>query len=535
MINANEMEQGVGTSLVFGTGGLRALMGDGPARMNSQTVRLVTQGVADYILGQKNWKKGVVVAYDTRNNSRQFAWDAALCLCANGIPVYIFDSNCSTPELSFAVRHLNCLSGIMITASHNPKEYNGYKLYWENGGQIISPRDKEIAECISNIQKLSQIKTLQTEQSMASGRLHVLGSRLREEYTATVMNYILRKDIVMQSGNKMKIIYTPLHGTGCVPVPKLLNRLGLKGLYTVDCQMEPNGDFPTVPVPNPEIAEVFSDALNLAQRINGDIILATDPDGDRIGVYEKNLLGDGYIRFDGNMLGTLLAEYRLATVKEKGALPDNGLIISTIVSTRMTKKIAEKYGIRYKETFTGFKYIGQEIDKSKEEGLEFLFGLEESFGCLIGPYIRDKDGIGAAAAVCEAAAYYRMKGSSLWQQMIRMYEEYGYYREDQLSFSILEVQGAERMMKRLRRENSALEHLGGFRIIKIRDYEREGKISNVMYYQLEQESWLCIRPSGTEPKVKVYTGVRGDTMEEAKLRSQNLGNAAKELLRRICL
>lgn len=543
--NESEIKDRFYKDLEFGTAGLRGIIGSGTNRMNKYTVTKATQGLANYILKQGGQDKGVAIAFDSRRMSPEFSEQAALCLNANGIKTYIFESLRPTPELSFTVRKLGCIAGIVITASHNPPEYNGYKVYWEDGAQIVSPKDKEIITEVNNVTDYKEIKTISKAEAIENGLYNVIGEEIDNAYINELKKLVLNKDIISKVQKDLKIVYTPLHGTGNLPVKRILKELGFENVYVVPEQELPDGDFPTVNYPNPEDAKAFELALKLAKNIDADIVLATDPDADRLGVYAKDSKTGEYKSFTGNMSGLLIAEYELSQKKEKGILPDNGTLIKTIVSSNMADAIAKEYDICLIEVLTGFKYIGEQIKLFEQNhNFEYLFGFEESYGCLIGTHARDKDAIVAVMALCEAAAYYKSKGITLWDQMINIYEKYGYYKEGLVSITMKGIEGAEKIKSMLEdfRKNP-LKEISNYKVEAMRDYNT-GKIynyidgkeyntnlpkSNVLYYDLEDSAWCCVRPSGTEPKIKFYVGVKGNTEEEADNKLQALKEEINKL------
>ena len=517
--------------LEFGTAGLRGVIGMGTNRMNKYTVGKATQGLANYILEQGTQDKGVAISYDSRRMSDEFSLQTALILNANGIKTYLFESLRPVPELSFAVRELGATAGIMITASHNPPKYNGYKVYWDDGSQIVAPRDKDIINKVRSITDFKEIKTISKEDAIKKGLFNVIGKEMDDKYIETLKNKILNPEIVREQGKDLKIVYTPLHGTGNTIAERLLNELGFKNVYVVPEQAKPDGNFPTVDYPNPEDKKAFKLALELAQKVDADVVLATDPDADRLGIYAKDAKTGEYMPYTGNMSALLIAEYRISQMKEKGILPKDGMFITTIVSSDLAKAIAANYNLECIEVLTGFKNIGAVMKKAEENhDKTYVFGFEESYGCLIGDYARDKDGIAAVMSLCEAAAYYRSKGITLWDQMNNIYEKYGYYKEDQVSIVLEGAEGAEKikeMMTDMRNKN--VEQIGKYKVLCFKDVDNdyvkdmitgeESKTglpkSNVLYYQLENNSWCCVRPSGTEPKIKLYFGVKGTSAENA--------------------
>ena len=538
----NEIKERFYTDLEFGTAGLRGIIGAGTNRMNIYTVRKATQGLANYIMKSGNAAKGVAVAYDSRRMSPEFADEAALCLAANGIKSYVFESLRPTPELSFAVRKLGCIAGINITASHNPPEYNGYKVYWEDGAQITPPHDKGIMDEVKAVEDYTTMKTMTLDEAKAAGLYEVIGAEIDDAYIAELKKQVLHQDAIDAVGKELKIVYSPLHGTGNIPARRILKELGFENVYVVKEQELPDGEFPTVSYPNPEAAEAFDLGVKLAKEIDADIVLATDPDADRLGVRVKDKNGD-YHTLTGNMSGCLLADYEIGQRRELKGLPDDGYLIKTIVTSNMADAIANYYNAGLIEVLTGFKFIGQQILGFETSGKgEYLFGFEESYGCLIGTYARDKDAIVATMALCEAAAYYKTKGMNLWDAMIAMYDRYGYYIDDIQSITLKGIEGLAKIQEILEtlRKNPPTE-IAGYKVLKARDYKADtikdmetGEVtatglpnSNVLYYDLTDDAWLCVRPSGTEPKVKFYYGVKGTSLEDADAVSEKMG---KEVL-----
>ena len=517
--------------LEFGTGGLRGVVGAGTNRMNLYTVRRATQGLANYILSQKGENKGVAIAFDSRHMSPEFARETALCLNANGIKTWCFETLRPTPELSFAVRKLGCIAGIVITASHNPPEYNGYKVYWEDGGQITPPKDKEIIRQVGLITDYAAAKTMTLEEARAAGLYQRAGAEIDDAYMEELKKLVIHPDIIREEGDSLKIVYTPLHGAGSLPVQRILKELGFTHVYVVPEQERPDGDFPTVSYPNPEDPNAFTLALKLAKEKDADLVRATDPDAHRLGIYVQDTKTGEYISFTGNMSGMLIAEYRLSQKKAAGQLPARGALVKTIVTTNMADALAAAYGAELIEVLTGFKYIGEQIKWFEEKGnREYVFGLEESYGCLIGTYARDKDAVSAVMALCEAAAYCKHLGITLWDQMLAMYQKYGFYREGLHTITLKGMEGAARIQEIMERLRTAPpKRLGGMEVLAVRDYQSGMRTdrntgetspvglpaSNVLYYELGNDSWCCARPSGTEPKIKFYIGVRGGTLEEA--------------------
>lgn len=542
----NEIKERFYTELEFGTAGLRGVIGAGLNRMNIYTVRKATQGLANYIIKVGGKEKGVAIAFDSRRMSPEFANEAALCLAANGIKAYLFESLRPTPELSFAVRKLGCIAGINITASHNPPEYNGYKVYWEDGAQITPPHDKGIMEEVKAITDFSTLKTMDQEEAAKAGLYEIIGAAIDDAYIAELKKQVKNQAAIDAMQKDIKIVYTPLHGTGNIPARRVLKELGFENVYVVPEQELPDGEFPTVSYPNPEAAEAFELALKLAKEKDADLVLATDPDADRLGVYVKDTKSGEYITLTGNMSGCLLAEYTISQIKEQKGLPEDGALIKTIVTTNLADAIAEYYGVKLIEVLTGFKYIGQQILGFEQSGKgTYLFGFEESYGCLIGTHARDKDAIVATMALCEAAAYYKQKGMTLWDAMIEMYERYGYYKDDVKSITLKGIEGLakiQQIMDTLRNNTPAA--IGPYKVLSARDYKLDTKkdmvtgevtttglpSSNVLYYDLPDNAWLCVRPSGTEPKIKLYYGVKGTSLEDAAVKSAELGKYAQTLL-----
>lgn len=530
--------------LEFGTGGLRGIMGAGTNRMNRYTVRKATQGLADYICEQGGQEKGVAIACDSRNFSEEFAKETALCLNANGIKTYIFDSLRPTPELSFALRELGCVAGVVITASHNPPEYNGYKVYWEDGAQITAPRDKEIIARVNQVIDYSAIRTMEKSVAVERGLYQVIGDEIDEHYMESLKKLILHSESIQNMASTLKIVYTPIHGTGNVPVRRILKELGFEQVYVVPEQELPDGNFPTVSYPNPEDPKAFSMALELARKVDADIVLATDPDADRLGIYAKDSRTGEYMAFTGNMSGLLLCEYQLSAKREMGILPSNGAIVSTIVSSDLAKTMAGEYGVKHIETLTGFKYIGEQIKFFEEQGTcEFLFGFEESYGCLIGTHARDKDAVVAVMALCEAAAYYKERGRTLCDQMEQIYQKYGYFKEDLFTRTLKGLEGKAQMEAMMEGYRTAPpKKAGAYRILSVHDYQagirknmETGETerlnlpgSDVLYFELEDDGWFCVRPSGTEPKIKYYMGVKGSDAADACEKAEQLQAAILE-------
>ena len=541
-----EIEDRFYKELEFGTAGLRGVIGAGTNRMNKYTVGKATQGLANYILEQRTQDKGVAISYDSRKMSKEFSMQTALILCANGIKAYLFENLRPVPELSFAIRNLGCTAGVMITASHNPPKYNGYKVYWDDGAQIVSPRDKDIITKVRNVESFNEIKEISEEEAISKGLLKFVGKEMDEKYLDILKKSVINPEIMKEEGKKLKVVYTPLHGTGNTLVENLLKQLGMENVYVVPEQKEPDGNFPTVDYPNPEDPKAFKLALELAKKENADVVLATDPDADRLGIFAKDAKTGQYMEYTGNMSALLIAEYRISQMKEKNILPKDGMIITTIVSSNLTKAIAENYNLECIEVLTGFKNIGAIMKKAEEnKDKTYVFGFEESYGCLIGDYARDKDGIAAVMALCEAACYYASKGKTLWNAMLDIYEKYGYYKETQVSIVREGAKGAQEikdMMTKVRETD--IDKIGDYRVLTFKDIDKDvvknietGEItktglpkSNVLYYELENNSWCCIRPSGTEPKIKLYMGIKGKTDEDAKIKLENLKNAMMRIV-----
>ncbi|MDY4921681.1 phospho-sugar mutase [Frisingicoccus sp.] len=532
--------------LEFGTAGLRGIIGAGTNRMNIYTVRKTTQGLANYIKKQNGESKGVAIAFDSRRMSPEFAAEAALCLSANGIKAYLFESLRPTPELSFAVRELGCIAGINITASHNPPEYNGYKVYWEDGAQITPPHDSGIMGEVQAVTDYNDVLTMDKDDAIAKGLCTIIGKDIDDKYIARLKEQVKHPEAIKAMGKDLKIVYTPLHGTGNIPARRILKELGFENVYVVPEQELPDGEFPTVGYPNPEADEAFVLGLKLAKEVDADLVLATDPDADRLGVRVKDKNGE-YHNLTGNMSGCLLAEYTISQIQAlNGKLPEDGALIKTIVTTNMADAIAKSYNIRLIECLTGFKYIGQQILGFETTGKgTYLFGFEESYGCLIGTHARDKDAIVATMALCEAAAFYKTQGKTLWDAMIDMYEKYGYYLDDVKSISLSGIEGLAKIqsiMETLR--SNPPKEIAGLTVMSARDYKKDEVVdtqtgavsstglpsSNVLYYDLTDDAWLCVRPSGTEPKIKFYYGIKGTSMEDAYAKSAAVNEALESLI-----
>ncbi len=543
--NEKEIEDRFYKDLEFGTAGLRGVIGIGTNRMNRYTVTKATQGLANYIIEKNGQERGVAIAYDSRRMSPEFSEQAALCLNANGIKTYRFESLRPTPELSFAVRELGCIAGIVVTASHNPPEYNGYKVYWEDGAQIVEPTDKEIIQKVNEITSFASVKTMEKQEAIEKGLYHTIGQEIDERYMEELQKLVVNQKAIDEMQKDLKIVYTPLHGTGNIPVQTILKKLGFENVYVVPEQEKPDGNFPTVDYPNPEDPKAFTLALKLAKEKDADLVLANDPDADRLGMYVKDTKTNEYIAFNGNMTGNLIAEYILSQKKVNGTLPKNGAVIKTIVSSNLTDAIAKAYGVKLFSTLTGFKNIAKIIRNFEENNNEYicLYSYEESYGCIIGTHARDKDGIVAVMTLCEAACYYKQKNMTLWDAMQEMYKKYGYYREKQFSITLKGAEGAQKikeMMENMRKASP--QKIAGQKVLSIGDYEKQkiysketGKEtptnlpkSNVLYYELENDTWCCVRPSGTEPKIKFYMGVKGSSLEDAQEKLEELESGMKE-------
>ena len=541
----NEIKERFYMDLEFGTAGLRGIIGAGINRMNIYVVRRATQGLANYIIKQGAADKGVAIAYDSRNMSPEFAMEAAMTLAANGIKAYKFESLRPTPELSFAVRELGCVAGINITASHNPPEYNGYKVYWEDGAQFTPPHDKGVTEEVLAIEDLSSVKTTDEASAIAAGKYEVIGKEIDDKYIAQVKAQVVNQKAIDEMQDQIRIVYTPLHGTGNIPARRVMKEIGFTHVYVVPEQELPDGNFPTVSYPNPEAKEAFELGLKLAKEKDADLVLATDPDADRLGVYVKDAKSGEYIPLTGNMSGSLLCEYVLSQKQAEGKIPADGQVVKSIVSTNLIDAVAKAYGAELIEVLTGFKWIGKQILKNETTGTgTYLFGMEESYGCLIGTYARDKDAISATAALCEAAAYYKQKGMTLWDAMVAMYEKYGYYKDSVKSIGLSGIEGLAKIqsiMETLRNNTPA--EVGGYKVVSARDYKLDTirdmetavkptglPASNVLYYDLEDGAWICVRPSGTEPKIKFYFGVKGTSLEDADQKEADLGAAVMAMV-----
>lgn len=541
-----EVEDRFYRDLEFGTGGLRGVIGAGTNRMNIYTVRKATQGLANYILKKGSKEKGIAIAYDSRLMSPEFADEAALCMAANGIKAYVFDALRPTPELSFALRKLGCISGIVVTASHNPPEYNGYKVYWEDGAQVTAPKDKEIIGEVNAVTDYHDVKTMDKEEAKKAGLYIVIGKEIDDAYMEELKKQIIHPEVIKEMADDIRIVYTPFHGTGNVPVRRILSELGFKNVYVVPEQELPDPKFTTLEYPNPEDPKAFALALKLAKEKDADIVLATDPDADRLGIYAKDTKTGEYVSFTGNMSGMLIAEYILRERTATKTMPENPALVTTIVTTNMAKAISDDYHVKCIEVLTGFKYIGEQIKWFEESGSNnYVFGLEESYGCLAGTHARDKDAVVAVMCLCEAAAWCKKNGITLWDQMLKLYEKYGYYKESQYAITLKGIDGSRQIaeiMDQLR--SNPPKEFGDLKVTSLRDY-KSGKTkdmetgaetatglpeSNVLYFDLTNDSWCCARPSGTEPKIKFYMGVKGTDLADAEAKVEALTAALKEKL-----
>lgn len=536
--NEAEIEERFYKELEFGTGGLRGIIGAGTNRMNIYTVRKATQGLANYILKQGGAKRGVAIAYDSRFMSPEFADEAALCMAANGIKAYVFDALRPTPELSFALRKLGCISGIVVTASHNPPEYNGYKVYWEDGAQVTAPKDKEIITEVKNVTDYHTVKTMDKKEAMEAGLYQVIGAEIDDAYMVELKKQIIHPEVIKEVGEDITIVYSPFNGTGNVPARRILKEIGFKNVFVVPEQEMPDPKFTTLDYPNPEDPKAFTLALKLAKEKNADIVLATDPDADRLGIYALDKKSGEYMPFTGNMSGMIIAEYILRERQATGTMPENPALVKTIVTTNLADALTEAYGVKMIEVLTGFKFIGEQIKWFEETGSNhYVFGLEESYGCLAGTHARDKDAIVAVMCLCEAAAFYKKQGLTLWDAMLNLYEKYGYFKEDLYTITLKGIDGSKQIaaiMDKLR--SNPPKKFGDLDVVAVRDYET-GKVmnlqtgaktetglpkSNVLYFDLTNDSWCCARPSGTEPKIKFYMGVKGDSLEDAAKKVEEL-------------
>lgn len=544
--NEAEMEDRFYKELEFGTGGLRGVIGAGTNRMNIYTVRKATQGLANYILKMGGKEKGIAIAYDSRLMSPEFADEAALCMAANGIKAYVFETLRPTPELSFALRKLGCISGIVVTASHNPPEYNGYKVYWEDGAQVASPRDQEIIAEVKAVTDYHAVKTMDKAQAQAQGLYQVIGQEIDDAYMEELKKQIIHPEVIKEMADDIKIVYTPFHGTGNLPVRRILSELGFRHVYVVPEQELPDPKFTTLDYPNPEDPKAFTLALKLAKEKDADIVLATDPDADRLGIYARDTKTGEYVPFTGNMSGMLIAEYILRERTAVGTMPENPALVTTIVTTNMAKAISDTYHVKCIEVLTGFKFIGEQIKLFEQTGCNnYVFGLEESYGCLAGTHARDKDAVVAVMCLCEAAAWCKKHGITLWDQMLKLYEQFGYYKESQYAITLKGIDGSRQIaeiMDRLR--SNPPKEFGELQVTALRDYannvitdmatgeksETGLPKSNVLYFDLTNDSWCCARPSGTEPKIKFYMGVKGENLADAQAKVDALTAELKQKL-----
>ena len=538
--NDKEIEDRFYRTLEFGTAGLRGVIGAGTNRMNIYTVRQATQGLANYILsqGEEAAKRGVAIAHDSRNMHDEFTDATALCLNANGIKTYVFPQLAPVPELSYAVRTLGTLAGVVITASHNPREYNGYKVYWEDGAQVTPPHDTSIMAEVAKVTSFDMVKTMDKEEAVKAGLYNVINDEVEEGYFSELRKLSIHPEIIKSMAKDIKIVYTPLHGTGLRPVKRVLSDLGFENVYIEPQQAVADGNFPTAPYPNPENPDAWELALKLAKEKDADIVLATDPDADRLGVYCKDTKTGEYVTFTGNMSAMLIAEYILSEKTKNNTMPENPALVESIVSTDMAKAIASAYGVKLIEVLTGFKYIGEQMLKFEKTGCNnYVFGMEESYGCLPGTYARDKDAPAAVCMLCEVAAFYKSQGKTLWDGMIDMYEKYGYYREGISTMTLKGIDGAaqiDTIMSNAREKAPA--QIGDYKVLAIRDYKNDTRkdmvtgetaptglpSSNELYYELEDNAWCCVRPSGTEPKIKFYFGVKGESLADSQAKLDKL-------------
>ncbi|MBQ3793321.1 MAG: phospho-sugar mutase [Lachnospiraceae bacterium] len=546
LTDETEIEDRFYKELEFGTGGLRGVIGAGTNRMNIYTVRKATQGLANYIKKHGDPKRGVAISFDCRRFSPEFADETARCLAANGIKAYVFKELRPTPELSYALRKLNCVAGVMITASHNPPEYNGYKAYWEDGAQVTPPHDTGIINEVKAITDYAEVKTMSKEDAMAQGLYEVIGEEIDDTYMVELKKQIIHPELIKEMAKDISVVYTPFHGTGNIPVRRVLKELGFENVYVVPEQELPDPDFTTLDYPNPEDPKAFELALKLAKEKNADIVMATDPDADRLGVYAKNSKTGEYEAFTGNMSGMLIAEYILRERKASGSMPVNPALVTTIVTTNLAHVLCKAYDIKCIEVLTGFKYIGEQIKLFEETGSNnYVFGLEESYGCLVGTHARDKDAIVAVMMLCEVAAWCKKNGMTIYDQMLKIYEEYGFFKETQYAITMKGIDGSKEiaaLMDKFR--NNTPSKFGHWDVVSFRDYEnntikdlKTGEIketglpkSNVLYFDLTDDAWCCARPSGTEPKIKFYMGVKGTNLEDAQTKVEELTNAVKDII-----
>ncbi|MGF9992002.1 phospho-sugar mutase [Bacillus mycoides] len=534
-------------NLEFGTGGMRGELGAGTNRLNVYTVRKATKGLAMFIekLGEEAKKRGVVVAYDSRHKSPEFAMEVAATLGAHGITTYVFESLRPTPVLSFAVRHLHTASGIVLTASHNPPEYNGYKVYGEDGGQLPPKEADELISYVNAVENELTVEVADVEQLKADGLLHIIGQEVDDAYAAELNNVIINKEMVKEVGKDLKIVFTPLHGTSNISVRRGLEEVGFTDVTVVKEQELPDPNFSTVKSPNPEEHAAFAYAIRDGEKVGADVLIATDPDADRLGVAVRNQDGEFQV-LTGNQTGALMLDYLLSQKKENGTLPENGVVLKTIVTSEIGRTIAKAYGLDTVDTLTGFKFIGEKIKQYEESGqYEFQFGYEESYGYLIRPFCRDKDAVQSVLFACEVAAYYKSQGKTLYDGLLEVFKKYGFFREDLVSLTLKGKDGAEQIQKMMAtfRENPPKE-VAGLTVAAVEDYKesiittlQDGNKeeihlpkSNVLKYQLEDGSWLCLRPSGTEPKIKFYFGVQDDSLQNSE---QKLLTIKEDIMNRL--
>ncbi|ASZ19706.1 MULTISPECIES: phospho-sugar mutase [Bacillus cereus group] len=534
-------------NLEFGTGGMRGELGAGTNRLNVYTVRKATKGLASFIekLGEEAKKRGVVVAYDSRHKSPEFAMEVAATLGAHGITTYVFESLRPTPVLSFAVRHLHTVSGIVLTASHNPPEYNGYKVYGEDGGQLPPKEADELISYVNAVEDELTVEVANVEQLKADGLLHIIGQEVDDAYAAELNNVIINKEMVEKAGKDLKIVFTPLHGTSNISVRRGLKEVGFTDVTVVKEQELPDPNFSTVKSPNPEEHAAFEYAIRDGEKVGADVLIATDPDADRLGVAVRNHDGEFQV-LTGNQTGALMLDYLLSQKKENGTLPENGVVLKTIVTSEIGRTIAKTYGLDTVDTLTGFKFIGEKIRQYEESGqYEFQFGYEESYGYLIRPFCRDKDAVQSVLFACEVAAYYKSQGKTLYDGLLEVFEKYGFFREDLVSLTLKGKDGAEKIQEMMAtfRENPPKE-VAGLTVVAVEDYKasiitslQDGHKeeihlpkSNVLKYQLEDGSWFCLRPSGTEPKIKFYFGVKDSSLQNSE---QKLLTIKEDIMNRL--
>lgn len=544
-----EIEDRFYKDLEFGTGGLRGIIGAGSNRMNIYTVGVATQGFADYLNSRYSEEKAIAIAYDSRNMSKEFAETAAQVMTANGIKVYLYESLRPTPVLSFTVRHFNCQGGIVITASHNPGKYNGYKAYGPDGGQLTDDDATAVIDFVNKVGSVENAKSISLEDAKEKGLLVIIGEEVDKVYIEKVKDLTIRKELVKNSAKDLKIIYTPIHGSGNVPVRRVLTELGYEQLHVVKEQEAPNGNFPTAPYPNPEEPKVFELALQMAKDIGPDIIFGTDPDCDRIGAVVKDSNGE-YKILSGNQTGVLLTHYIVSSLKDEGKLPSNGVIIKTIVTSEMATRVCEDYGVELIDVLTGFKYIGEKMKEFEEtKAKTFLFGFEESYGCLSGDFVRDKDAVVAAALICEMTLYYKNKGLSLYDAFMELNKKYGFYKEKLVSIELEGKEGQEKIQKALEylRENPITD-VDGIAVATALDYkasvEKDLKNdlvkeinlpkSNVLKYILEDGAWFVVRPSGTEPKMKIYMAVVGENLQDSEEKAEKFSKTIMSIIDKAC-